>query len=472
MRRPVLLAAVVAVLAAAAAPTAPVAAQDYYHDVRPVLVERCVGCHSEDGIAWSMEDPEDGLRRRRAVAEMIADRRMPPWLAEPGHQEYVGDPSLDEETVALVRAWRDAGYPEGEPRPDPERTGSSHAFRPDASVEIMPGAEYLPNQERADDYRCFVSEWTGDEPAYMTGFRAVPGNLAVAHHVVVYAVEPELLDRFRELDDAEDGLGYQCFGGALPDRLGDRAERAAYEERHPDGVRELSRGNFWLAHWAPGMDGHVFPAGTGILLEPGSGIVTQMHYYSEDAPGETDVGSRLDFQVAASVERPAFHLAQTRNAWLAGERNGSMVIPAGETATYELTDDLGDLTGYVSAVTDVPEERIQGLEIHSANLHMHAFGHSGEISLVGADGRQEVLLSVPRWNLAWQRDFTFAEPKIFSREELDGTRLRVECTYHNPTDGPVYGGFGSYDEMCFNFSYIAVREGEPATQDAGAPGRR
>jgi hypothetical protein len=49
----------------------------------------------------------------------------------------------------------------------------------------------------------------------------------------------------------------------------------------------------------------------------------------------------------------------------------------------------------------------------------------------------------------------------------------VECTYENPTDEPIYGGYGSYDEMCFNFSYIAVRSGEAATEEASRerPGR-
>lgn len=445
-------------------------AQDYYGDVRPVLVEGCMGCHVEDGIGWSMEDPDDAFRRRRAVADMIVERRMPPWLAEPGHQDYAGDLSLSAEAVEMVRRWREAGFPEGTPRPDPPRPRPHAGFRADATVELMPGSAYLPNQDRSDDYRCFVSEWRGQEPVYLTGLRTVPGNRNVAHHAVIHAVRPELLDRFRELDEAEDGLGYQCFGGALPDRLGDRAERAAYEERYPDGVRELSRGSFWLAHWAPGMFGHGFPEGTGIPLEPGTGLVVQMHYYSREAPGQRDAGTRLELQVEAEVERPAFHLVQTRNAWLAGERNGSMVIPAGATATYEVEDRLGDLLGYVAAVTGVAEDRIQALELHSANLHMHAFGHSGRISLVDGDGRQETLLSIPRWNLAWQRDFTFAEPKVLPREALGDTSVRVECTYRNDTDGPVYGGYGSFDEMCFNFSYIAVREGEVATDGASRDG--
>jgi hypothetical protein len=278
-----------------------------------------------------------------------------------------------------------------------------------------------------------------------------------------------MADRFRELDEAEEGPGYQCFGGALPDRLGRRAEREAYEERYRDGIRELSRGSFWLAHWAPGMDGHELPEGTGMLLEPGSILVVQMHYYSKEAPGERDAGSRLDFQIASAVDRPAFHLAQTRNRWLAGERTGSMVVPPGQQATYEVSNNLGDLVPYIARVTGVEQDRIQGLEVHSANLHMHAIGHSGVISLTDENGRKETLLSIPRWDLAWQRDFTFAEPKVFTRDQLDRTSITVQCTFENPKDRVVYGGYGSDDEMCFNFSYIAVRSGDGAARVEGTP---
>lgn len=454
----------------AAAVLAPSAAegQDYYADVRPVLVQECMGCHTDDGIAWSMEDPEATYEERRRIAGAVTIRKMPPWLAEPGHQEYVGDMSLDEDVVGMVAAWRDEGFPKGTPRPDPARGAPGRSgFRPDLSVELMPGESYLPDQSRDDDYRCFVVEWTGEEPGYVTGFRAVPGNLNVAHHVVVHAVEPGMTDRFHELDAEEEGLGYQCFGGALPDRLGGRADREAYEARYPDGVRELNRASWWLAHWAPGMDGHAFPQGTGIRLEPGAGLVVQMHYYSVDSPGEADTGSRIDFQVASEVEKPSFHFSQTYGPWLAGERNGTMVIPPGEKATYEVSDDLGSLVSYAARIADVDAARIEAFEVHSANLHMHAFGHSGVISLTEDDGRYETLLSVPRWDLHWQRDFTFVEPKVFERDELGGTTIRVRCTYRNPTDEVVYGGYGSYDEMCFNFSYIAIRIGNETTDANG-----
>jgi hypothetical protein len=390
---------------------------------------------------------------------------MPPWLAETGHQEYVGDRSLGEQALETIRQWRDDGFPLGQAVPDraAHHMGAHHAgFQPQISLETLPGGTYLPHQGRPDDYRCFVVDWTEKEPRFVTGFRALPGNLQVAHHVVVHAVTPELAGRFRELADEEEGPGYQCFGGALPDRLGQRAVREAYEARYPDGVRELSRGSFWLAHWAPGMDGHPFPEGTGILLEPGAALVVQMHYYGGAAPGQRDAGSRIEFQVAESVERPAFHFAQSRPEWLGGERNRTMVIPAGEMATYEVSDRLEELLPYIARVTQVPQEQITGLEVHSVNLHMHAFGHSGVIALTDGNGRRETLLSVPRWDLRWQQDFTFAEPKIFARRELRGVTLTAQCTFRNTTESTVFGGYGSFDEMCFNFAYIAVRVTPPA----------
>jgi hypothetical protein len=435
-------------------------AQEYYSDVRPVLVESCTMCHTADGISWSMDDAEATYEQHRRIARAVTSGNMPPWIAEAGHQQYMDDLSLGDDVIALIAAWRDAGFPKGSPRPDAEPSRSVMAFTPDVSIDIMDGQSYLPTQNRDDDYRCFVAEWTGEEPVYLTGFRAVPGNPNVAHHVVVHAVDPEMTDRFKELDAEEEGLGYQCFGGALPDRL----DQESYEARYPDGVRELLRSEWWLAHWAPGMNGHSFPEGTGILLEPGAGLVVQMHYYTKVAPGESDAGTRLDFEVAETVDQPAFHLVQTRNDWLGGP-DGTMVIPPDRLVSYEMGVSLEDMVPLGARIAGVDAARIEGFDVHSANLHMHAFGHSGDVTLVHDSGRRETLLSIPRWDLHWQRDFAFVEPKVFAREQLEDVRIRVRCTYLNETDAVVYGGLGSYDEMCFNFSYVALKVSEQATDE-------
>lgn len=433
------------------------AAQEYHADIRPLLEAKCVGCHSEASVSFSMEDPELAYSMRAAIALTVAERRMPPWLAEPGHQTYLHDPSLTDEEREKIAAWAERGYPKGAPVESAPVAAIEHEhFAPDLTLQVTAGQAYLPNQSRADDYRCFVIDWPLEQPAYITGFRALPGNLKIAHHLVLFAVEPQVADRFKALDAAEEGAGYQCFGGAVPDRLGDRAARAAYERDHPNGVRELNDGNFWLAHWAPGMDGYQFPEGTGILMRPGMIVVAQMHYYASYAPGEKDADSRMQFQLRDSVEKPALHLPLSEDRWLYGADNGSMIVPPRGQARYEVSSTFDGVAEYVARYTGVAAENVRALEVHSANLHMHRFGAAGVVSLVDPNGRKETLLAIPRWNLNWQRDFTFVEPKVVRRERFGGTRLTAECAYANPTDAPVYGGFGSDDEMCFNFSYVAV----------------
>lgn len=446
-------------LASVAVATA-VGTPDYHRDIRPLVEANCLGCHSDSGVAFSMEDQETAYQLGPAMVQAVAARRMPPWLAEPGHQQYVDDRALSPAEIKLFADWAEAGYPKGtvgSGAPAKSAVVPGGKFAADLSLDVMSDAGYLPVQTRKDDYRCFVLDWPMEKSTYVTGFRAVPGNTRVAHHLVLFAIEPQQAARFKALEAAEEGDGYQCFGGAVPDRLGDPETRKVYEAQHPNGMRELRLGHFWLAHWAPGMDGYRFPAGTGVRLEPGSVIVAQMHYYAGFAPGERDQGSRMEFQVAESVEKPAFYLPLTDFRWLESRDNQSMVVPSGERATYETSVQLGDLQKMIARITKIPEQEIAGLELHSANLHMHRFGSSGRISLTDAQGRRETLLSVPRWDLAWQRDFTFAAPKVFPREALKGTRIAVECTFENPAEQTLYGGYGSDEEMCFNFSYIAVQ---------------
>ena len=436
------------------------AAQDYYSDVRPVLTQTCMRCHTEAGIGWSMEDAEATYEERRRIVRAVTRRVMPPWLAERGHQQYAGDLSLDDEVIAAFARWRDNGYPKGTPRPDPAPAREAvFPFTADVSLEILPAQAYLPYQDQDDDYHCFLIDWPETQRGFVTGFRAVPGNANVAHHVVVHTVTPQMVERYKEIDAMTDGPGYECFGGALPSSF----DWESYEETYPNGIRELSRGSWWLTHWAPGMYGYQFPEGTGIPMEPGSGLVVQMHYYSKEAPGESDRGTRIEFAMATQVDRPAFMLVQTRNEWLGSKRNGSMVISPGERATYVLQDKLEDFLGLAGFITGIPHTRMSAFAIHSANLHMHAFGAAGDVSLTDPHGRTETLLSIPRWDLAWQRDFVFEQPKVFEREQFEETYLRVRCTYRNTTDQTVYGGYGSFDEMCFNMSYVAVTPAASAT---------
>jgi hypothetical protein len=433
---------------------------EFYADVMPLIADNCITCHADEGVSFSFEGPDDAYRMRHAIASAVAEDRMPPWLAESGHQEYVGDYSLTEDEKSLIATWAAAEFPKGEATASRFTSPEILDFDADVSFSIIPDGEYLPNQERKDDYRCFVIDWPYEEDMYVTGFMATPGNQRVSHHLVNFVIGPEAADILKTISEEEDGQGHQCFGGPIPDSLGSKEAQAALEARFPGAMDTLYQNNFWLSHWAPGMYGEEFPADTGILVRPGSVIVVQMHYYSAFAPGEADVGTSMHFKLAKQVNKPSVNLPLTNNRWLVSNRNETMMIPAGETATYEVSEGFDRVAGFAARALRIPPDQIAALELRSANVHMHSYGASGSASLLHASGEKETLLNIPRWDLDWQRDFLFEESKIIPKGDFERARLVVECTYANYSEKTVFGGYGSDDEMCFNFSYVSViREG-------------
>lgn len=427
---------------------------EFNNDVLPLVADNCLVCHSDAGVSFSLEDPDTVYSLRQALTDAVANRRMPPWLAEPGHQEYRDDYSLTADEIAVFADWADAGYPR-------RGTASTKAsvfipeFDSDLTLAVLPDDQYLPNQSRKDDYRCFLLEWPYDEDVYVTGFKATPGNLKVAHHLVNFVVGPEGAEVLKAVSAEEEGPGHQCFGGPLPDRFGSEEARTELEARFPGGWDKLQQ-NFWLSHWAPGMYGLEFPAGTGIRVEPGSVVVVQMHYYSAFAPGEADSGTKMHFTIEDSVERPAVNHPLTNGRWLYAAGNESMQMAPGASEIYETRTNFQQIAKYVAHVSNFDQESLVALDVQSANVHMHAYGAAGRTSLVSPTGHKETLLAIPRWDLAWQRDFMFKNSKRVAAKDFDDTELVVECTYANYSDRDIVGGYGSDDEMCFNFSYISA----------------
>lgn len=431
----------------------------WHKDIRPLMELKCLSCHNPGGLAGLELNSYATVKAlRNSIKAAVVTRRMPPWLAEEGHQLYRDDLSLSAAEIKKVVDWVDLGAEEGSPNDYVPPTRPA-AFQADVILPIFPdGGSYLPDQTASDEYRCFIlplGESLGNN-AYITGFNTLAGNKKIAHHLVAFMVTPEIVSVLNELDAAEEGRGYRCFGGALPDRLGDAEVQAALEAKYPGILAKLNSETYWLAHWAPGMDeGYAFPEDTGIKVPSGGAFVIQMHYYTQDARGEADQNTKFAMMLAPSVKKPAFYYPLTNMDWLESRNNRSMVIPAGSSASYSVEAPLSRVAAYGGNVLKQPLSAVKNLEMHSANLHMHAVGASGRISLRTEGGREETLLNIPAWDLHWQRDFQFATPKVMAPTVWSSIMNRVSCTYDNPGNTEVFGGYGSFDEMCFNFGYFA-----------------
>lgn len=440
-------------------------AATYYQNIKPLIEARCEGCHLPGGVAFSLKTEADVMAKKTNIALAVAAKRMPVWLAAPGHQDYRDDPTLNAAELAQFAQWKAGGYQIGDPNGpvDQVRQVTLKDLDADVTIPLLPaGDSYLPNQAAADDYHCFVLEWPlAADKKYMTGFQAIPGNTSVVHHLVAYRIRDEVVPMLRRLDELEPGAGYQCFGGALPDSLGDPAIRAQMNREFPGVLQRNSRAGMWLGHWAPGMRGAEFPEGTGVPMLPGGLVVVQVHFYTKTAPNTADSGSEVRFKLVDQVPKPAFIIPLSNGDWFDGQSTRSLVVPPHGETTVSYSETLEDIAYFGRRELGLTGP-YKGLELQTVNLHMHSFGKSAITTLTGPQGSKETLLEIPRWNLSWQRDFTFVQSKVFAKDDLAGYRLGLDCTFKNDTNQEVYGGLGSGDEMCMNFSLIAFDLGQTA----------
>ncbi len=406
----------------------------YEADLKPIIEARCAICHDGKGIApFPLTTYEEVKQMQGAAMAAVESRRMPPYRAARGCADYAYDLSLSDEQIALFGKWVEQGAPRGEPgtaKQQLEVPPAGGLSRVDRTLGLP--APYTV-QHSPDDYRCFVLDWPEATDKFVTGFRVVPGNDKVVHHVIAYLAAPERVADVAALDAADPGDGYACFGGP------------------GGGVRE------WIGAWAPGGVGSMYPEGTGLYVPPGAKVVLQMHYNVQSGATDTTDDTHVELALADSVQKRAVLFLWTNPEWVAGR--GMNIAAYDADASYGFAADPSPV---LSSITRGAIRNGAGLRLYSASLHMHLLGAAAKLEIQRGDGRtRECLLDIPQWNFHWQRSYGFKESKVYR----PGDRLAITCHWNNSAEAqPLVGGAralprdvkwgeGTGDEMCLGVMY-------------------
>ncbi len=182
--------------------------------------------------------------------------------------------------------------------------------------------------------------------------------------------------------------------------------------------------------WAPGLGPRDFKDGVALHIPAGAKIVFQMHY----TPNGTKQFDRsyVGFQFMKPEE--VKYMAAGGASAAAGFK-----IPAGDS-NHEVTSE------YVF-------ERDQLLL--SMLPHMHLRGKSFRYTAVYPDGKEEILLDVPRYDFNWQLRYFLKEPKLMPK----GTKLQCVAHFDNSAENminpdptvDVTWGDQTYEEMMIGF---------------------
>jgi hypothetical protein len=416
-------------------------APTFYGDVLPVVIERCAGCHTPGGIgSFDLQDYATASDLAEVLAIVTASRTMPPYnvTADGSCHTFVDQRWLTEGELDLFAAWAEAGAPEGDPSTPQPEPPSPAALAGDDITEIDTPEGYVPAPDGSgtngyDDYQCFLVD-LGIEgaPRYLTGYDVVPGNPAVAHHLVAFLVDPAadsgLIgtngDLMAQLDaGSPDRPGWDCYGAA--------------------GNGVLVEGT--PVTWAPGGGAFNLPEGTGIRVDPGEALVVQMHYNLATGDDGSD-STRVRLSWADAVEREAINTGN--DEFLAAGFSGAIEIPPGEPAfVYQWDMPIGDLHD------DVAGWAADGHAIEILGLlpHMHQIGRRMQIDLVSG-GAESCGIFVHRWDFDWQQSFMYETPPVVSASDS----IRVTCEWDSTSrDVPTLPGLGSQNEMCAFGIYVA-----------------
>ena len=396
------LASAAAILGAAESAAKPT----FTKDIAPLLHERCAYCHRAGDIGpMPLLTYEQVRPWSAAIKQSVQQRRMPPWFADPHYSTFRNDRRLADAQIATVVAWVNAGSPKGDEKemPPPPRFTEGWSFQrpPDLVVE-MP-LEVKVQAKGVLDLQNYYIKVPFSEETFVEAVELRPGNRRVVHHSIVNIVEiPEAVE-------PKDLLTGEKHGRVIWKLIGQAPGKGAE------------------SHWP----------GVAKRIKPGTYFEFNMHY-TPTGKEETD---RTKLGIWFSKE-PIHHEVITSIAATEIYREGKLTrradlpnIPAGA--------DNWPIVGVMRVKDDIT--------VYSMSPHMHFRGKDMQYSVKYPDGRDEVLLNVPKYNYEWQLNYEFATPPKIPAGSVITVRAHYDNSANNaknPAPGEeVTWGQQSWNEM-------------------------
>jgi len=200
-----------------------------------------------------------------------------------------------------------------------------------------------------------------------------------------------------------------------------------------------------LVGYAPGENPLKLMPGTAVLVKAGSSLFFQVHY----TPNGKAVKDRSYIGVRFAKEPPKYRAI--RGLAL----NAGFRIPPND-ANYEVR------SSYTVK---------QDVTLDSLMPHMHLRGKDFQYTVVYPDGRQEVILSVPKYDFNWQLMYQLKAPMLLPK----GTRIDCVAHFDNSANNKfnpdptkeVRWGEQTWEEMMIGFFTYTVPAAPAAVSTAG-----
>lgn len=431
----------------------------FHRDVAPILQSRCQKCHNPEGLApFSLLTYADASQMSRAMKDETSARRMPPWGAQDTDEckprlGWNHDERLTDVEIATLKAWDEAGAPEGDPKDAPPPRAIPSADLPETNLVLAPKQSYVTSGT-SDQFRCFVLDAPALETgAYVSGAHVVPGNRKVVHHAVVFT-DPKGVQAAKAGPDGS----FDCSSAAMMQKGGN--------------VGQMTDESVTLVVWTPGVAPVSLPSNIAMPMIPGSKLILQVHYSPGGTTAESD---RTKVQLRWTLQKPEYLLFTTAIGNFSSTLGADGLLPGmnDRTASAEFRIPA-NASAHVErmAVTMPPraDAAANPVWIYGVMAHEHLAGVDELVELERAGDTQCLLQD--KWDFHWQRMYTYAAPVEKLPTLEPGDRIKLRCTYDNtmknrrlaaeyaarklqPMD--LFLGEQTLDEMCLVIPQLLVR---------------
>jgi hypothetical protein len=435
-------------------------------DVLPILQKNCQNCHRPGQVApMSLTTYKETRPWAKAIKAAVTLRKMPPWFADPKYGHFTNDRSLNQSEIDTLVKWADSGAAEGDPKDAPapvQWPTGGWGIQPEVVVDLPP--HEVPGKGILE-WELIALPSPFKEDTWVTSMEILPGDPSVVHHIC-FSFEKHkpttVYNRYEWVQVPRDETGNPTPGntgfGELPEMIIATRDVGSTEVKLTHG-RPTLRQNLDFCY-LPGNtydDYRIWNAGK--LVPAGSDIIVSLHY---TANGSTVVDrSKIGFTVAKTPPSKKFVVQG------AGE-DTPVIVPTPTTAKAVFASAYNpafaippNADNYAAPPMDVTFFR--DAEIVRLRPHAHVRGKSARYTLVYPDGREEVVLNVPRYDFNWQLSYgtSLKVPK--------GSHLRFEFNYDNSANNKynpdpsrwVYQGFQSWEEMMApNLGFLLDRDAD------------
>src|SRR6266699_2394745 len=428
----------------------------FNQDVLPILQKNCQVCHRPGQIGpFSMLSYREARPWEKAIKAAVISRTMPPWFADPRYGHFINDRSLKQAEIDTITAWVDSGAAEGNAKDAPAPIpwpAAGWQVQPDVVVELPP---FQVSARGVFDWMTLVIPAPFQEDTWITSMEILPSEPSVVHHACwdFYEHKPEYLYNtyeWSEIPRDDEGIAKRtprpagaaatdAGEGGNPFRPADAIvvtrEVGSTVEKRRKGKPVNPNGGIFC--YLPGLTLEDYrPMNAAYFLPAGSDIAINFHY-TTNGLAVTDK-TRIGFTVTKTPPaKQFFPLTQMPNNLLsiAQERpTAELAIPPFE-ANY-----LGP-----PSVTTFNKD----VELVTLRPHAHVRGKTAKYTLTYPDGREEIVLNVPRYDFNWQLSYAT------SVNIRKGSKMTVQFGYDNSTNNKynpdpskwVYFGQQSWEEM-------------------------